>query len=436
MLVKKTIIGGLNVYGGDLIVSENMYVETAYIDNLEVSNTSILNGKLTVTIGGADITGAVNITGLLTGVSGGFAFNDGTSEVTFQNGIFYINQLAGNATMRFTDTEGLYIYGTNGNIRVGEKASVGDENHANYQFYVKDKAVTGNIALFKSSFAGAAVVTIDAASGRESQLRFYEDGVFKWQVGNDEPSGVFSISNTEGEFSTSTDVVKFGGSSSYIYGATTLTTYLTARTSDLSFVLSAGANDKDVNIIFRQITTSKYIMGYDDSSDSFKVEIGSAFSLTPAIEITSTNDVHILNLGQSGVTMNVDGNIKLSSAGPGTGGHIDLTNSFGSINNEVVTYTDNAVHTLLSSVYTGAIFLLFYAEDHFPNATNTRGAKMVTVMDDDVSGDVHVVSEDLMTPIAGGVITVSYANATPTSCDMTVQCSSNLPIKYGILRIA
>ena len=57
MLVKKTIVGGLQLYLGDLIVDDNMYVETAYISDLEVQDTAQIGDTL-------DVAGVVTLSGL------------------------------------------------------------------------------------------------------------------------------------------------------------------------------------------------------------------------------------------------------------------------------------------------------------------------------------------------------------------------------------
>jgi hypothetical protein len=158
-----------------------------------------------------------------------------------------------------------------GDLFTTGKAAIGDAIHADYTFYVDENAVNGQIALFKTFFSGEAVVDIDARINYDAQLRFMESGTVKWAIGNDEPSGTFSISPVAGPFSTATDILKLGSASHYIYGDTSLYLYLTARTTSCNLMLSSGASSQDVFLKFREDTTDRFSLFLDGSTNWFSV---------------------------------------------------------------------------------------------------------------------------------------------------------------------
>jgi len=125
-----------------------------------------------------------------------------------------------------------------GYAQIQGKASVGDDIHADYTFYVDENAVNGKLALFKTFFAGPAVVDIDSRPVEDSQLRFLEGGVFQYSIGSDATPGAFVISATEGVFSTATDILRLSSSSNqYLYSSSSVIFNLVARTLQSTLVL-------------------------------------------------------------------------------------------------------------------------------------------------------------------------------------------------------
>lgn len=281
MLVRKTIFGGIVTLDGGVYVTGAAY-------GIITDGPSQIGGTLQV-IGTQRNFSTLQVDDALD-LNAAFDV-DVDANTTFDIDVEYFRFSDGTNVLRVDSSNGIQLLGNTG---------VGASGHADYKFYVTE-STNGKLALFKATGSHEAVVTIDAKSGYESQLRFYDGGLFRWQIGNDEPAGVFSISNTEGLFESATDVMKIGGASTYIYGATILNVYLTARTSDLSLLLSAGADTEDIAIFFRQVTTSKYIMGYDDSSDAFRLCQGGDFTNTAAFHVSADNTFRLPSLVGTGV---------------------------------------------------------------------------------------------------------------------------------------
>lgn len=128
----------------------------------------------------------------------------------------------------------------------------------------------------------------------------------------------------------------------------------------------------------------------------------------------------------------INGDVQINS-GPGTGGKIDLTNGFGRIYNETATYADANTHSLLTGIYTGALFLVMYAQTTHPPAAEIKGAYLAAVMYDSSSGTVRVRTTLLGETGASAVI--GYTNDNATSCDLTVRIPSGVGVVWSLLRI-
>jgi hypothetical protein len=439
MIVNKTIYQGLNVLG-DITCVDLSCSGTGWF-----GSTLRTGDKLTVAAGGASITGDSDITGQLT-------VNDGTSSFTLADGAFAV-QLDGTTHQLLFTVVGMEIWAVGADFKttpvdigstleVVGKASVGSDTvHADYYFYVQEAGtLNGQIALFKSVFnPGPSFVDIESRTATDVQLRFLDGGAVKWLMGSDASPANFCISTVEGAFSSTTDRLRMDASNNMnIYGDTAAGLYLTARNSGpAALYLSAGDVDSDVYVFFRQNTTAKYVMGYDDSSDSFKIETGDAFTASPSIEIKSTGFVVIPNIGtNSNDYTTIQGSLNFNP-GPGFGGSIDLVNGFGKIANNSITHADTSVHTILSGVYPGATFLMVTAQDFFGGAAEFQFLHIISVeADSSASNEVRARGHEIFeNPSSPGTITIGFANSTVIACDITVTSSTSTSLRYSLLRI-
>ena len=320
MLVNKTIHGGLKVLGD--IISDGVYTISGY--NGVFSNTLYV---------GAKITGIANLEiGTTAWIKGDTTIGEVAIDTATLTVYGLINVPAGPGY-----TYGLTVgkHGTiGGNLDIGGKASVGDTIHADFTFYVDENAVNGKLGLFKTAFSGEAVVDIDCRINYDSQLRFLYSGAVQWLIGNDGSTNDFVVTATAGAFSTATDKLRLTGSTHYLYGDGSTALYLNTR----------GATS-DMQLAFRQVSTTKYVLGFDHSADSFKIVKGTSFSTTSAIEVATDNTIKIPSLLGTGIRP-----VLASATGV-------LTPATGNYVRHVATLTANDDITVTPSLPTDIIFV-------------------------------------------------------------------------------
>jgi hypothetical protein len=102
-------------------------------------------------------------------------------------------------------------------------------------------------------------------------------------IGWDDSAASFNISLGNGL--AASNRVRFGSGFIYIYGSTSASLYVDGSTSTSNIYLQA-ASTSDSTIHFRQDSTTRFIMGYDDSADIFQIHSGTAFTTAAAADFS------------------------------------------------------------------------------------------------------------------------------------------------------
>jgi hypothetical protein len=102
-------------------------------------------------------------------------------------------------------------------------------------------------------------------------------------IGWDDSATSFNISLGNGL--AASNRVRFGSGFIYIYGSTAASLYVDGSTSTSNIYLQA-ASTSDSTIHFRQNSTTRFIMGYDDSADVFQIHSGTAFTTTASADFS------------------------------------------------------------------------------------------------------------------------------------------------------
>lgn len=85
---------------------------------------------------------------------------------------------------------------------------------------------------------------------------------------------------------------EFKGTTTYFYGSSSASLYIDAATTNAAIYLQADTTD-DAVIYFRQNTTTKFIVGYDDTYDNFQIHSSTSFSSAPDFCIDPSGNVGI-----------------------------------------------------------------------------------------------------------------------------------------------
>ena len=285
MLVKKLIYGGLEVYGGD-VYHQGAHLFAGY--NIQAGGTfqGIGAGRFFSTLqvdGEVDINAAIDVD---IGAS---------TELDVNDDLFRFSD--GTNTLRVDSSNGIQLLG---------KTGVGASAHADYTFYVDENAVNGKAGLFKSFFQGSTtndagtVVDIDARLNEDPQVRFLENGVVSAVIGWDGISAYLCGSLVAGEFSSTTDKFRFRANDNYMYGDAHLNQYFVARTGACGIIIQP-ATGNDSSVLFREGSTTKFAIGYDEGDAAWKIRAGTSISGTASILIpAAVNQVVISSLAGTG----------------------------------------------------------------------------------------------------------------------------------------
>ena len=382
--VRKTIHTGLNVLG-DAIVQTSLNVGTSGV----VGTTLYTGGALTVAAGGADITGDSEINGALD-------VFDGTSEVTYQNGIFRVSLVGGTTLFRLTDTDGMDI---NNDVAIGVGKTLKVDN-------------------IERADSGLGSLDIEGISVEGSFL--YVDNIAEKTAANGIRIDLLKVKDNTLDLISGTEIIIEEN-----------VRIRDGKALEVSAIYEADLSS-DITLYSSTIINSSFTANYAVKFANLAVGSNHQVLVVDTAGTVSAPNLLVVNTASNPDRLFINGDIQLN-AGPGTGGAIDLTNGFGRISNNAATFSDANTHVILSSVYTGAIFLLLYSQTNHPPATEQKGAILVTVMEDDTSGNVRVRSTVLGS--TGTAITVSYANDTSDQCDITVKGTSTVSMRYALLRI-
>ena len=386
--IRKTFHDDIYVIGD--IIGQALNVTSAIVSTtLYVGGAVTLNNTLTVA-GAAVFNGNVDI-------NSQFEVHDSTSEITFQHGIFRVSLVGGTTLFRLTDTDGMDINNTV-KLAIGETLYVDN--------IMKSDAGLGNLNIEGIGIEGNFLYTDNIAEKtlangiRIDQLRIKDNTLNHITPGTEiiveedlrirDPHKL-QVSIIE-EADLSSDIT--------LQSTTIVTSNFTAGLNVYFTNITAPANHQALVV---------------DTS-------GQVSTLAALTVLTSPSPDRVF----------INGDLQIN-AGPGTGGKIDLTNGFGTIYNETLITSDTATHVLLSSVYSGAIFLLVYSQTGTGAATENKGALIVGVMLDSSSGTVRVRATEL--GISGSSQTISYADDNATECDITVKSTSAIEMRWSLLRI-
>jgi hypothetical protein len=187
MLVRKTIFGGIESVGGNIVTS--FTGGTRY--------DIIASGRLQA---GEDL----HVTGLSTLV-GDLELSTGTSEMTMHNGIFRVSLVGATTLFRLTDTDGM-------DINNSVKLTAGDLTVEEGVLYVKNDGSLASIAVFRTLYPGAGYIEIQSRVANDGQIRFYDNVTYRWSIGLDLSPLAFAITNIEGIFDAATDLLRLTAS--------------------------------------------------------------------------------------------------------------------------------------------------------------------------------------------------------------------------------
>jgi hypothetical protein len=219
--------------------------------------------------------------------------------------------------------------------------------------------------------------------------------------------------------------------------------YVKSETNTSTLFIEAGADGYDTMLGFRQDFTTIFSLGHDDSDDLFKIIAGSSLSGTAAISVGTSNEVRIPNLGVTGESFNINGDFTMNTAGPGTGGRIDLKNQYGKIYNYYQEVTATGTYTIVSQAPRGSMWLITAYEDSFDGASSYRHiVSLVTIVHNTYSGSDLVYAAPNNMSVNG--LGIGSANGTPSPssthdgyADITItgRVSSSSLMRVSALRI-
>ena len=372
----KTIHTGLRVLGDT--ITEGLNATTGVF-----SSTLYIASKLTVAAGGAEINGPLDVF-------------DGTSEVTYQNGIFRVSLVGGTTLFRLTDTDGMDI---NNDVAIGVGKTLKVDN-----IYKADAGL--GLLLVEGVGFESGVMSIDTVKEKTTN-----NGV-RIELLKIEDNTLDLISGTEIIIEENVRIRD-------------------GKALEVSAIYEADLS-ADITFYSRTVINSSFEANYGVKFGNITSSSNHEVLLVDNTGVVSSLPIMTVLTSPSPDKLFINGDIQLNS-GPGQGGHIDLTNGFGHINNVVETYSDASIHNLMTTVYAGGLYLLMYGQTNHPPATEIKGSYLLSLALDDSSNTVRVRTTLLGS--TGSAVTIGYADDNNTSCSITVKSPASLGIKWTLLRI-
>ncbi len=147
---------------------------------------------------------------------------------------------------------------------------------------------TAGMLIKAASGANNARLQLDAGSTGDCLIEFLDGGIFRQLIGYDESAS--SIVIAAGTTITTASRYSFQSQNPTFYGSAAMTFTLDAATSSCSINIQANSTG-DSTIRFRQDTTSRFIIGYDDSADMFQIHSSSSYSSSADFQVNTSGRI-------------------------------------------------------------------------------------------------------------------------------------------------